>query len=88
MLVKFTTNVGSNDSDPLGLDCKKCTLGAQLEVQDDVGERLIRRNFAVQAEIKGTAKKPVIADAKPAEEMAKQTKSADKPEFKTSTKES
>lgn len=65
MFVKFTTNVGSNDLDPLGLECKQCTEGATLEVRDDIGERLLRRRLAVPVEIEGIAKKPVIGKAKP-----------------------
>lgn len=64
MFVKFTTNVGSNDLEPLGLDCKQCTEGALLEVRDDIGERLLRRRFAVLAEVKGIAKQPVIGKSK------------------------
>lgn len=65
MFVKFTTNVGSNDLDPLGLDCKLCMEGATLEVRDDVGERLLQRRFAVPVEIEGIAKKPGIGKTKP-----------------------
>jgi hypothetical protein len=86
MLVKFTTNVGSNDANPLGLDFKKCTEGALLEVRDETAERLLRRKFAVQVEnVKGVSAKPAIADAKPAEIQA--TEETPKPKRATTNKE-
>lgn len=72
MLVQFKDNLGSHDAEPLGLDFKKCTKGARLEVRDEIGERLVRRKFAVLVEIEGAAKKPAIAESKSSHELVKQ----------------
>lgn len=61
MLVKFTTNVGSNDAASFGLDFSKCCEGMTLEVTDAIGERLIVRRLAVQAEIRAVPPAAAIA---------------------------
>lgn len=50
MKVTFRTNLGSIDAKALNLDHKKCQAGASLDVDKEVGEKLIATGVAVAAE--------------------------------------
>lgn len=63
MKVKFTTNLGSQDAEPLGLDWQECRLGMELRVDDETGKHLIARNWAEV--IHGLPKQPEIRGVPP-----------------------
>lgn len=68
MLVRLRTNLGSIDAAKLKLDWQKCGRGAEVEVSEDVGATLIKRNIAeeVERKVKAVAEQPrITAPAKP-----------------------
>lgn len=42
--VKFNVNLGSRDAEPLGLDYTKCLVGKELNVSNEVAEKLGAHN--------------------------------------------
>lgn len=51
MRVQFRDNLGSSDAASLGVDFRQCTRGAEIDVPDDVAQRLIEKRFAVESAI-------------------------------------
>lgn len=65
MKVRFRTNLGSIDAGRIGVDYKRCTYRAEVDVSDDAGKWLVANGIADSLE------KPVIvAVGKPAEIQA------------------
>jgi hypothetical protein len=60
MLVKFRTNLGINDAKELKVNWKECTRDSVVDVPQEAGLLLVKRNIAEPADVKGVAKKPEV----------------------------
>ncbi len=67
MLVKFRTNLGSEDGNAHGLDYTKCQIGMQLDVPEATGKWLIERGIA-ETTVKGVAETPHLKGVKKSDE--------------------
>jgi ribosomal protein L12E/L44/L45/RPP1/RPP2 len=88
--IKLLTNLGTRDADELGLDVQACTVDAELEVTDIVGQKLQGSGWCevlapTPPPVNAVPEKPAIAEAKkPAIAPAKdnEPKAADKAKSK------
>ena len=74
MLVKFRTNLGSNDAARFGLDHRECLGGASVDVPQSTGEALCKLGFATDE----TPAVPVTLKAVPVTDVSE----AKEPELK------
>ena len=75
MHVEFLTNVGSRDAQRFNLDFLKCTKGAVVEVEDEVGALLCAVDKPTGITFARAAEKPVVrAVAREADKSVKSDK--------------